>query len=115
MSSAHSAAAPFLYAKAISSKQSFFFFFFFFFAEIENRGTSVYFAHPYSSWERPQNEFHNRSFRGNVPKGISIDRFTTEKILSFTDEMNDLPRKSLDYATAEGLFNEFLDRVYYHF
>lgn len=81
-------------------------------AEIENWGTSVYFAHPYSSWERPQNERHNRIFRRNVPKGISIDRFASEKILSFADEMNDLPRKSLDYATPEELFDEFLDRVY---
>lgn len=81
-------------------------------AEIENWGTQVYFAHPYSSWERPQNERHNRIFRRDVPKGISIDRFTSEKILSFADEMNDLPRKSLDYATPEELFDEFLDRVY---
>lgn len=81
-------------------------------AEIENWGTQVYFAHLYSSWERPQNERHNRIFRRDVPKGISIDRFTSEKILSFSDEMNDLPRKSLDYATPEELFDEFLDRVY---
>ena len=81
-------------------------------AEIENWGTRVYFAHPYSSWERPQNERHNRIFRRNVPKGVSIDRFSTEKILSFADEMNDMPRKLLDYATPEELFDEFLDRIY---
>ena len=81
-------------------------------AEIENWGTRVYFAHPYSSWERPQNERHNRIFRRNVPKGVSIDRFSKEKILSFADEMNDMPRKLLDYATPEELFDEFLDRIY---
>ena len=33
-------------------------------------------------------------------------------ILSFADEMNDMPRKLLDYATPEELFDEFLDRIY---
>lgn len=80
--------------------------------EIEQWGTSVYFTHPYSSWERAQNERHNRIFRRYVPKGVSIERFTAEKILSFADEMNDLPRKSLNYSTPEELFDEFLDRVY---
>ena len=28
-------------------------------SELEEYGVSVYFAHPYSSWERPQNERHN--------------------------------------------------------
>ena len=29
------------------------------FAQIEQYGTKVYFAHPYTSWERAQNERHN--------------------------------------------------------
>ena len=33
-------------------------------------------------------------------------------IESFADEMNDMPRKLLDYATPEELFDEFLDRIY---
>lgn len=81
-------------------------------SEIESWGTCVYFAHPYSSWERPQNERHNRIFRRHVPKGVSMDRFTAEKILSFADEMNELPRKPFHYATPEELFDEFLDQVY---
>lgn len=81
-------------------------------SEIESWGTCVYFVHPYSSWERPQNERHNRIFRRHVPKGGSMDRFTAEKILSFANEMNDLPRKPFHYATPEELFDEFLDQVY---
>ena len=30
-------------------------------------------------------------------------------IESFADEMNDMPRKMLDYVTSEELFDEFLD------
>ncbi len=41
------------------------------FAQVEAWGTQVYFAHPYTSWERPQNERHNGLFRAFVPKGAS--------------------------------------------
>jgi len=30
---------------------------------VENWGTTIYFAHPYSSWERSLNEYHNRMLR----------------------------------------------------
>ena len=52
------------------------------------------------------------SFAEMFQKELSIDRFSKEKILSFADEMNDMPRKLLDYATPEELFDEFLDRIY---
>ena len=75
-------------------------------------GVSVYFAQPYSSWERPQNERHNRIFRRYVPKGVSIENYSAEQILHFADEMNALPRKILEYRTPEKLFDAFLDHVY---
>lgn len=81
-------------------------------SELEEYGVGVYFAHPYSAWERPQNERHNRLFRRYVPKGVSIDKYSAEQILSFADEMNALPRKILGYCTPEERFDEFLDQVY---
>ena len=81
-------------------------------AELEEVGVSVYFAHPYSSWERGQNERHNRLFRRYIPKGKSIDNYSAEQILCFADEMNALPRKHLGYSTPEELFDKFLDQVY---
>ena len=72
----------------------------------------MYFAHPYSSWERPQNERHNRIFRRFVPKGISIDRYTAEQILEYGDSMNSLRRKILGYMAPEELFEAFLDQLY---
>jgi len=81
-------------------------------AELESLGINVYFAHPYSSWERPQNERHNRLFRRYVPKGKSIENYSAEQIQWFADEMNELPRKHLGYATPEELFDDFLDQVY---
>lgn len=82
------------------------------FAEVERWGTKVYYAHPYTSWERPQNERHNRMLRSYVPKGMSIERFRDEDILSAADALNSLPRKKLGYCTPEELFEAFLDIVY---
>ena len=82
------------------------------FAQVENWGSKVFFAHPYTSWERPQNERHNGLFRAFVPKGASIEGFTDEDILTAADELNGRPRKKLGYCTPEELFEAFLDAVY---
>ena len=82
------------------------------FSQVENWGCAVYFAHPYTSWERPQNERHNGLFRAFVPKGVSIEAFSAEYILAAADELNGRPRKKLSYRTPEELFDEFLDSVY---
>ena len=81
-------------------------------SEIEQWGSKVYFAHPYSSWERPQNERHNGLLRRYIPKGVCIDRYNAEEILAFSDEINGLPRRLLGYRTPEELFDTFLDKVY---
>lgn len=82
------------------------------FAQVENWGTKVFFAHPFTSWERPQNERHTGLFRAYVPKGTSIENFTDEDILSAADELNGRPRKKLGYHTPEELFDDFLDSVF---
>ena len=82
------------------------------FSQIENWGCAVYFAHPYTSWERPQNKRHNGLFRTFVPKGVSIEAFSAEYILAAADELKGRPRKKLGYRTPEELFDEFLDSVY---
>jgi len=82
------------------------------FAQVENWGSKVFFAHPYTSWERPQNERHNGLFRAFVPKGASIEGFTEEDILAAADELNGRPRKKLGYCTPEELFEAVLDAVY---
>lgn len=81
-------------------------------AQVEQWGSMVYFAHPYSSWERPQNERHNGILRRFIPKGVSMERYTPEDVLFFADEMNGLPRKRLGYETPEELFETFLDSIY---
>jgi len=48
------------------------------FAQLQQWGTKIYFAHPYSSWERPVNERHNGLLRQYIPKGVSIEQYDPE-------------------------------------
>ena len=82
------------------------------FAKVEKWGTKAFFAHPYTAWERPQNERHNGLFRAFVPKGASREQYTDEDILAAADELNGRPRRKLGYRTPEELFEAFLDAVY---
>ena len=79
---------------------------------LEKFGTKVYYAHPYSSWERPINERTNREFRKFIPKGRSMNDYSEDEILSISDELNDTPRKRLGYRTPAEVFEEQLDRIY---
>jgi IS30 family transposase len=82
------------------------------FSEMESYGTQVYFAHPYSSWERPVNERSNRILRRFMPKGKSMNNYTDNQVLMFSDKINAMSRKRLGYRTPEELFEEHLDQIY---
>ncbi len=62
----------------------------------------IYYAHPYSTWERGTNENHNRLIRRWLPKGT---KKTTLKEVAFIENwMNNYPKKCLDYKSP----SEFL-------
>ncbi|MEG2923898.1 MAG: IS30 family transposase, partial [Oscillospiraceae bacterium] len=82
------------------------------FSEMESYGAQVYFAHPYSAWERPINERSNRILRRFMPKGKSMSNYTDDQVLMFSDEINAMPRKRLRYRTPEELFEKHLDQIY---
>ena len=60
----------------------------------------VYYAHPYSSWERGSNENSNRILRRFVPKGTDIGKLTHAELQRIEDWVNNYPRKILGYKTA---------------
>ncbi len=82
------------------------------FAKLEDWGVGVFFAHPYSSWERPQNERHNGLLRAFFPKGVSLEPYSDEDVRAAADELNGRPRRKLGYRTPEELFDAFLDSVF---
>jgi len=82
------------------------------FASLLEWGTKVYYAHLYSSWERPQNERSNGLYRRYTPKGQSMDNLSDEGAEHAADLIYGLPRKELGYRTPEELFDVCLDEIY---
>jgi IS30 family transposase len=60
----------------------------------------VYYAHPYSSWERGSNENGNRILRRFIPKGTDLSGITDEELQRYEDWVNNYPRRILNYNTA---------------
>ncbi len=73
--------------------------------------TIVYYAHPYSSWERGTNENWNGIVRRFLPKGKSFDDVTDETLLRITHYINTLPRKRFGYKTPQDLWHEQWDAI----
>jgi len=73
---------------------------------------SIYFCHPYSSFERGSNERHNGILRQFIPKGRSINDFSEDEIMYYVDLINAKPRKILGYKTPEEIFDEEMDKIY---
>ena len=61
----------------------------------------IYFAHPYHSWERGANENMNGLIRQYLPKGSSFEKLTEERVLYIQEELNNRPRKMLNYLTPK--------------
>lgn len=57
--------------------------------------TTVYYCHPYSSWERGTNENINRMIRRFFPKGINFDEVTKKQVETVEAWINNYPRKIL--------------------
>jgi len=66
--------------------------------------TKIYFAHPYSSWEKGLIEYTNRLYRQYIPKGVSFSNFTDDDIKQFQYKINARPRKKLDYRSPTQVF-----------
>ena len=64
------------------------------------RCEEVYYAHPYSSWERGSNENGNRILRRFIPKGTDIGKMTDAELQRIEDWVNNYPRKIHGYKTA---------------
>lgn len=65
----------------------------------------VYYAHPYSSWERGSNENGNRMLRRFVPKGSDIGKLNIKQLQKIQDWVNNYPRKILGYKTANEMMS----------
>jgi len=74
----------------------------------EALGADVYFAHPYSSWERGLNENFNGLLRQYIPKGSDLRTFSDEDVRQAEKRLNLRPRKCLGFKQPEVVFRECL-------
>lgn len=66
----------------------------------------IYYAHPYSSWERAINENWNGIVRRFIPKGSSFDYLNDTDIQRINNYINTMPRKRLGYLTPLEMWNK---------
>ncbi|KKQ70426.1 MAG: transposase, partial [Candidatus Peregrinibacteria bacterium GW2011_GWC2_39_14] len=73
-------------------------------------GVTIYFCHPYHSWEKGTIENGNGLVRRYIPKRSNISCYTEEEIILIEMKLNDRPRKCLKYMTPKELLLEHRKR-----
>ena len=68
-------------------------------------GASIYFAHPYSSWERGTNENTNGLIRQYIPKSTDFSALGNADILFAENRLNTRPRKCLSFNSPVVFLN----------
>ena len=72
----------------------------------EKLKTDIYFANPYSSWERGLNENFNGLLRQYIRKGTDLRTVTDKQIAEIERALNARPRKCLGFRQPVAVFNE---------
>jgi IS30 family transposase len=62
-------------------------------------GAAIYFADPYSSYQRGTNENTNGLIRRFLPKKMSFENLTQERMDIIEEELNNRPRKKLNFES----------------
>ena len=80
----------------------------------QKTGATVYFAHPYSSWERGTNENTNGLIRRFYPKKTDFNKISYHELLELQHKLNNRPRKVIGFKTPAELFKFKIDYNYYN-
>jgi len=68
----------------------------------------VFFADPYSPWQRGTNENTNGLIRQYFPKGTDFNKVSRRELMKVQKQLNERPRKTLGYMTPKEKFSELL-------
>lgn len=72
----------------------------------ESINCETYFAKPYHSWERGQNENANGLLRQYFPKSMELIDVTSQQVFAAVHKLNSRPRKCLGFKTPYEVFEE---------
>jgi IS30 family transposase len=67
----------------------------------------IYFADPYSSYQRGLNEHHNARLRQYFPKKFSFSGLTDDMVDDAVTAINNRPRKSLGWVSPSELLSSY--------
>ena len=73
---------------------------------VKQKRTTVYYAHPYSAWERGSNENANKLIRRFIPKGVDIGEFSHERIKMIEHWINNYPRRLFNGLSSNMLIQQ---------
>lgn len=70
--------------------------------------TKIFFAHPYSSWEKGCIEYHNKLIRQYIPKGTDFDSISDNMLKEIIIKINRRPRLKLGFSSPVAEFFKFI-------
>jgi IS30 family transposase len=76
----------------------------------QRTGMKIYFADPYSPYQRGSNENTNGLLREYLPKGTDLSEHTPADLLAIQNELNDRPRKRLGFHTPREAVAKLLEQ-----
>lgn len=74
--------------------------------------TTVYFCHPYSSYERGSNENQNKMVRRHYPKGYDFTSVTPADIRRLEKWINNYPRGIFDFYSSADLYEACINSLF---
>ncbi len=77
----------------------------------QKTGMKIYFAHPYSSWERGTNENTNGLIRRYLPKGTDFNLIDKKQLMIIQEKLNNRPRKIIGFKTPKEIMDSELKIV----
>ncbi len=78
----------------------------------EGKRTTVYFCHPYSSYERGSNENQNKMVRRHYPKGYDFTSVTPADIRRLEKWINNYPRGIFDFYSSADLYEACINSLF---